>query len=215
MIFTTALCINHRPYLLQERNRLRSNHKILGETLPGIAIVVIQQSNTNSVIAVVFEQVTDQCQVAQRLAHLFAILVYHPGMHPDTRERQFLRKVFRLRNLTGVVRKGEVRSSAVYIDLRTEVAHRHRAALDMPARATSAPWAGPGRFAGSLCLPQHEIKWISLSSVVRKVPALVSNGQHGMIIVESNSPRHDAKFRVMLDTEKDTASALVRVAPRQ
>src|SRR5438309_5065516 len=100
-------------------------------------------------------------------------------MHPEARKRRLLGEVFRLRDLAGVVREGKVHASTVNVDLRSQVAHGHRAALDMPAGTTWSPGTGPRGFAGCLSLPEHKIQRISFTRIFRKVPALVGNGQHG------------------------------------
>src|SRR5438445_601118 len=60
---------------------------------------------------IILQQITHQCQVAQRLAHLLAFLIDHPGMHPETSEGRFTREVFRLRNLACMMWKDQVSKS--------------------------------------------------------------------------------------------------------
>src|SRR2546421_12708257 len=132
-------------------------------------------------------------------------------MHPDTRERPLPRKMFPLRNLARVVRKSEVSASAVNIDLRTKIAHRHRAALYMPAGTAWAPGAGPCGFARSLRLPEHKIKGILFTWIVWKIAAFVGDSQHGMIIIQTNRSRHHGKIWISFDTEIDVARVLVGI----
>src|SRR6516165_11160848 len=108
-------------------------------------------------------------------------------MHPETRERRFPCKVFRLRNLTCVMRKCEVCATTMDVDLWAKVSHRHRATLDMPAGATRTPGTWPGWFAGSLRLPEYKIERVLLARIVRKIPSFISNSEHGSIIVQANS----------------------------
>ena len=77
--------------------------------------MVVQQGDANGIGAVAFEQVANQRQVAQRFAHLFAILVYHAGMHPEARKGGFAAEVFRLRDFAGMVRESQIRAAAVYV----------------------------------------------------------------------------------------------------
>ena len=132
-------------------------------------------------------------------------------MHPDTREGPLPRKMFRLCNLARVVRKGEIGASAVNIDLRTKIVHRHRAALYMPAGTAWAPGAGPRGFARSLRLPEHEIKGVLFTWIVRKIAAFVGDSQHGMIVIQTNRSRHHAKLWISFDAEIDVARALVGI----
>src|SRR6266516_1468975 len=95
---------------------------------------------------IILQQITHQCQVAQRLAHLLAFLIDHPGMHPETSEGRFPREVFRLRNLAGMMWKGQVSTTTMNIQLLTKIAHRHCTALNMPPWPSWSPWARPRRF---------------------------------------------------------------------
>src|SRR6266702_3393873 len=104
-------------------------------------------------------------------------------MHPETRKWRFSCKVFRLRNLTSMMRKGQVHATTVNVQLRTKVAHRHCATFNMPAGATWPPWAGPCWFTWSLGLPENKIERVSLARIIREVSALICDSEHSMIIV--------------------------------
>src|SRR6266849_2000339 len=100
-------------------------------------------------------------------------------MHPDTRERCFARKALGLRNLACMMRKCKVSATTMDIYLWAKITQRHRAALDMPAWAPWTPGARPGWFARSLRLPEDKIKWVLLASIVREIPSLIGDSQHG------------------------------------
>src|SRR5713226_7390177 len=175
---------DQHTHLLQARNQLCRHLQVLGETLPRAAIEVAQQRYPDGVSAVVLEQIAHQRQIAQGFTHLLTILVYHPRVHPETREWSFPCKVFGLRNLAGMMGEGQIFTSTVDVQLRAEVAHRHRAALNVPAGSARTPGTWPCRFAGSLRLPEHKIKWIALAGIIREVAALVRNREHGVIIIQ-------------------------------
>ena len=52
-------------YLLEMRDSFCSDLQIGRETFPGVAIMMIEQRNTNGIGAVMLEQITDKRQVAQ------------------------------------------------------------------------------------------------------------------------------------------------------
>ncbi len=176
---------------------------------------MIQQRYTNGIGAVFLEQVANERQIAQRLAHLLAILVYQTGMHPETRERHFAREVFGLRDLARVMRKREIGAATVDVDLWAKVTHRHRSALDMPAGATWTPGTWPGRFTGSLRLPEHKIERVLLARIIRKIPSFISDSKHGCIIVQANCAGHDTELRILLNAVVDATLTLIRVPTRQ
>ena len=134
-----------------------------------------------------------------------------PGMHPVANERRFAGEMLGLRNFACMMRKGEVGTAAVNINLRAEVAHGHGAALYMPARTARTPRAGPCRFAGCLRLPENKVKWVFFAYIVGEVAALIGDGKHGRIIVQADGAGHNAKIRVFPNTEIDIATALIRI----
>ena len=68
----------------------------------------------------------------------------------------------RLRDLVLVVRKLEVHSACVQVDVAAEQVGRHRGALDVPAGAPQAPRRRPRRLARLGRLPQHKIRRMPL-----------------------------------------------------
>src|SRR5579863_8626779 len=74
-----ALVAGDGAYLLEESHRFSRYLEVFGETFPGIAVVVVLQRDADGVGAVLLEQVADECEVAQRFAHLLAVLVNHAG----------------------------------------------------------------------------------------------------------------------------------------
>ncbi len=108
-------------------------------------------------------QLGDALEVARRLGHLLAVhqqeLAVDPG--PGRRPADDRR---RLGDLVLVVREDVVDAAGVDVELRAEIAHRHRRALDVPAGEALAPavarplqqTARPGR------LPEREVGRIAL-----------------------------------------------------
>src|SRR5262249_46868259 len=79
-----------------------------------------------------------------------------------------------LGQLPFVMREDEISSAAVNIERQSQVALRHRRALEMPARSASAEWAGKGRLVGHTA-PQGEIKRMTLARIVE--PRVVLGGK--------------------------------------
>ena len=152
--------------------------------------------------------VAHEDHIAERLAHLLAVEPDQPAMHPEAHERMHARHGLALRDLGGMVREDQVAPAAVDVELRAEVMDRHRCTLDVPARASHAPWARPARLARRAGHPQHEVKWVFFVRVVGIVAALVGRRQHlGVVHV-----RQLAVARVGCDAEVDVAVAHVGVA---
>ncbi len=100
----------------------------------------------------------DGHDVAQRLRHLLAAEVHHPGVQPVPRERTVAEGPFGLGKLVFVVREDQVRAAAVDVERFAEVAVRHRRTFDVPPRAAGTPRAVPRRLARLGALPQREVE---------------------------------------------------------
>ena len=111
----------------------------------------------------------------------------------------------RLRALVLVVGEDEVEPPAVDPELRPELLRGHRGALDVPARATDAPWRLPGRVLALLRrLPEREVAWILLGRVRLLLLDLVGP-----------LPRERAVRPEPLDPEVDVPVDRVGVARRE
>src|SRR5258708_27796252 len=135
-------------------------------------------------------------------------------MHPGAHERNDACEMLGLRNLAGMVRECEVLAPSMNIQLWAEVAHGHGAAFNMPAGSAGSPGTGPRGFAWCLSLPEDEIKRVLLMRIVREVPALVGDFEHGIIRIQAERVGHDGEIRVPFDTEIDISTTLVGIAAR-
>src|SRR5712691_1498761 len=138
--------------------------------------------------------------------------MHQTSMHPDSRERRFACKVFGLRNLAGMVWEREISATTMDVYLLAEVTHRHRAALDMPAGASWTPGTRPCRFTGSLRLPEDKVKRVLLASIIREIPTLIGDGQHGLIIIQTNGASQNTKLRVLPNAVIDITLTLVCIS---
>ena len=95
------------------------------------------------------------------------------------------------------MREDQVAAAAVEIELLAEVLQRHRRALDMPARASLAPRAVPGRLARLRGLPEREVHRMVLGRVDLDARA-------GLHVVETAAAEL-AVMRELLDAVVDIA----------
>src|SRR5260370_20345577 len=105
--------------------------------------------------------------------------------------------------------EGQIFTSTVDVQLRAEVAHRHRTALNVPAGSASTPGTWPCRFAGSLRLPDYIIKWVSLAGVIGEVAPLVRNRQHVVIIIQLHRAGPAPEFCSPFDAVVDASTLLI------
>src|SRR5712692_2709093 len=86
-------------------------------------------------------------------------------MHPEA-HNAMARDALRLGQLGVVVREHVVRATGVNVEPLAQNRHRHRRALDVPAREAWAPRAGPDLEAVlARRLPQREVARVSLAGV--------------------------------------------------
>ena len=110
-----------------------------------------------------------------------------------------------LRDLSLVVRKHVVGPTGVDVEPIAQQRHRHRRALDMPARESRTPRAGPHlETVLARRLPQREVPRVSLARI-----DLAARPRQKLI---SRVPRQPAVSRKARDVEVDSAADLIRVA---
>src|SRR5438128_7141674 len=138
---------------------------------PGPAIVMPGEVESERVGRPALQEITHHDEVAQRLAHLGTVVLDHGRVQPAADEGHAPRESLRLRDLTLVMRKDEVRAAGVNIERRPQIARAHDGALDVPARAPRSPRARPRGLSGRLRLPEHEVERIALARVVGTIAA--------------------------------------------
>ena len=90
---------------------------------------------------VIFLQcIRDGPEVSKRLAHLLAIDIDEPIVHPVLDQRGLSRTAFGLEDFSFVVRESQIVSTTVNIELLTKVLERHRTTLNVPTGSTISPW---------------------------------------------------------------------------
>ena len=108
-----------------------------------------------------FSQIMRENDIAERFGHLFALYGYKAVMHPDfgkSRKIVFLPVcAAALRNFILMMREFQICAAAVNVKRQAEMFLRHGRTFDMPARATTAPWAVPARFISIRWFPENKI----------------------------------------------------------
>src|SRR2546422_20806 len=132
----------------------------------GGTIVRAEVEDTHAVGLILGQRVAQGHEVTEVAMHLIANRRLHQRIvQPVAGERQFRGVRFRLSNLVLVVRKDEVLSTTVDIDLLSQVLQVHRRAFDVPAGATGTPGARPSWFTGPGRLPQDKVHGMFLPRI--------------------------------------------------
>ncbi len=108
------------------------------------------------------QRLADLDQVAERLAHLAAVVTDHPGVDPGPRKRRLVRQGFGLRTLGLVMAEHQVAAATVDVDLGSEVVLRHHRALDVPARPPFAELRRPRGLIWRRGPPEWEVEQVTL-----------------------------------------------------
>ena len=111
------------------------------------------------------ERILQRQEVAERLAHLSTVNRHHIVVEPVAHERAPGSR-FALRDFALMVGELVLQTPAVDIDAFAKVLHRHGRALDVPARKTLSPGAGPAHDMPLFrSLPEGEVARMALVRV--------------------------------------------------
>src|SRR6266436_1038054 len=117
-------------------------------------------------------------------------------MHPVPHTRAYPGRRLRLRDFAAVMRKNQICSSAMDIDLRPQETRRHGRTFDVPAWPSRPPGAWPGWFTGSSAPPEEKIQWIALSWITWIVPVQVRAFQELVVAHQPAGIRQLRKLRI-------------------
>ena len=131
----------------------------------GAAVVVGNEEEAQGIGAVVFQDVLDQEEVVQGLAHLFRIDGDEAVVEPVFDHGFLAGEGFGLGDFVFMVREDEVAAAAVEIEGIAEVFIAHSRTFDVPARTAFAPRAVPRRFARFSPFPESEVHGIVFAVV--------------------------------------------------
>ena len=126
-----------------------------------------------------FDQVAKSKEVAGRFGHLLAVDPQVGAMHPCLDE-WLTRRGLGLGDFVLMVREKVVDSASVQVERLSQILHRHRRALDVPARTPASPWRIPSYRAVALLpsLPKREVTDILLVVFVGRAPGA------GLLMIE-------------------------------
>lgn len=125
------------------------------------AVVAGHQEVTDGFGVKMGQDVADGEEVAKGLGHLLLVHHHHAAVHPGVDVVATVGAAG-LGDLVLVVGELQVGAAAVDVEVVAKVLGVHGGALDVPAGATRAPGAVPGRLAGLGHLPQHEVERVAL-----------------------------------------------------
>src|SRR2546428_622081 len=126
-------------------------------------------STTARFPGVVAEDLTDRHEVPEALRQLLPLEGDEPVVHPGPGPLDAPGALADHR-LALVVRELQVDAASVDVERRSEILVRHRVALHMPAGATVAPGARPGRLVPLRSLPEGQVERIFLPAFVGRTP---------------------------------------------
>ena len=112
------------------------------------AIMRAQQQQPHRLAGRARQHVAHGEEIAEAFRHLLAVHQQHAVVQPDAGEAAAGEGAAALRQLVLVVRKDQVAAAAVDVEGLAQIAPRHGAALDVPARPAAAPGAVPARQVG-------------------------------------------------------------------
>src|SRR5260221_9376690 len=136
-------------------------------------------------------------------------------MHPVPHTRAYPGRRLRLRDFAAVMRKNQICSSAMDIDLRPQETRRHGRTFDVPAWPSRPPGAWPGWFTGSSAPPEEKIQWIALSWITWIVPVQVRAFQELVVAHQPAGKRQLRKLRVAAHVEINPSLTEIGVAALQ
>src|SRR5262249_12147528 len=128
--------------------------------------------------------------------------VHHAVLGPEVRERLAGRRLG-LGDLVLVVREDEVLTAAVDVEVRPQVLHRHRRALDVPPGTPGTPRARPRGLARLGALPDSEVQ-----RVVFRPPGLDAVALAHLV---APPPRELAVVGLLPDVVVDVTAGGIRV----
>ena len=123
------------------------------------------------------QQLAHKDEVADRLAHLLALIPDHRHVDPEARVGGDAHPS-RLGDLGLVVGEDEVVTPSVDIQRRAQLGGREHRALDVPTGTPRPPGRRPARLAAPRWLPEDEVERSPLARVVRVGAALSREAQH-------------------------------------
>src|SRR6266567_1588337 len=136
-------------------------------------------------------------------------------MHPVPRTRAYPGRRLRLRDFAAMMRKNQICSPAMDIDLRPQETRRGGRTFDMPAWPSRPPGARPGWLTSASAPPEEKIQRIALSWVMGIVPVQVRAFQELVVAHQPAGKRQLRKLRITAHVEIHPSIIEVGIAALQ
>src|SRR2546428_7809411 len=117
-------------------------------------------------------------------------------MHPVPHTRAYPGRILCLRDFAAMMRKNQICSPAMDIDLRPQETRRCGRTFNMPAWPSWTPGARPGWFISNSASPEEKIQRIALSWVMGIVPVQVRAFQELVVAHQPAGKRQLRKLRI-------------------
>src|SRR5712692_6765095 len=111
------------------------------------------------------DHILNRNEIPKRFVHLLSLDTQQASVEPIKRQGFLPRQTLRLRNLSLVMRKDEIRTTTMNIVHWPKVRQGNRSIFDVPARPSLSPRTVPEYLSRLLALPQCKVAWMLLSRI--------------------------------------------------
>src|SRR6266487_4652761 len=136
-------------------------------------------------------------------------------MHPVPHTRAYPRRRLCLRDFAAVMRKNQICSPAMDIDLRPQETRRGGRTFNMPAWPSWPPGARPGRLTSASAPPEEKIQRVALSWVTGIIPVQVRAFQELVVAHQPAGKRQLRKLRITAHVEINPSIIEIGIATLQ
>src|SRR5712691_6844829 len=136
-------------------------------------------------------------------------------MHPVPHTRTYPGRILCLRDFAAMMRKNQICSPAMDIDLRPEETRRCGRTFNMPAWPSWTPGARPGWHTSASAPPEEKIQRVALSRVTGIVPVQVRAFQELVVAHQPAGKRQLRKLRITAYVEIHPSIIEVGIAALQ
>src|SRR6266571_1267816 len=136
-------------------------------------------------------------------------------MHPVPHTRAYPGRRLRLRDFAAMMRKNQICSPAMDIDLRPQETRRGGRTFDMPAWPSWPPGARPGWLTRNSASPEEKIQRIALSWVTGIIPVHVRAFQELVVAHQPAGKRQSRKLRIAPHVEINPSIIDIGIAALQ
>src|SRR5713101_1858844 len=136
-------------------------------------------------------------------------------MHPVPHTRTYPSRILCLRNFAAVMRKNQICSPAMDIDLRPQETCRDGRTFNVPTWPSWPPWARPGWLISASAPPEEKIQRVALSWVTGIIPVQVLAFQELVVAHQPAGKRQLRKLRIAAHVEINPSIIEIGIAALQ